>query len=656
MKLNEISVNNLKGVGKKTAELLGKLNIFTVNDLINHFPRSYEDYNDIKFIADLNPENSIYKVKVITEPRVNYIRGNLNMLKCVVEDESSIAELVFFNQPFLKNSLYVGRELLVSAKTKYSAGKIQLSGPKILTKTDRESNIEPIYSLTKGLTNKNFKKLMNNALNVYGHLIKEYLPSIIKYENNLMDIKDSYQNIHYPKNKDDLNNARYRLAFDELFLTQMALLYIKNKNSQPEKSIEFKYKTELTELVKQLPYKLTNAQNKVMREIINDMCQKKRMSRLVQGDVGSGKTIIAILSMYLANLNGYQAAMMAPTEILAKQHFESINNILAPKGIKTALLIGSMSQKLKREVYDDLKIGNIDIVIGTHALFQKSVEFRNLGLTITDEQHRFGVLQRDALYKKGEAADNLIMTATPIPRTLSMILYGDTDISVIDELPPGRKKIETYVINSKMLERADNFLEKQIESGRQAYIVCPLIEENDSELRAAEEIYKHYKKLFANYEVELLHGKMKAEEKDMITERFVNKKTDILVSTTVIEVGVNVKNANLMMIYNADRFGLSQLHQLRGRVGRGEYQSYCILISDNLSEIAYKRMRVIKSSEDGFYIAEKDLEIRGPGEMFGTRQHGIPEFKIADLSKDSKLLLRVRRISEETLNLDPDLK
>lgn len=653
----DTSIKYIKGVGPKKAELLNKLGIYTVEDLLHHYPKSYENYSNISSIGELSGEEKrLYRVVVTSPAVVSRVRGNMTILKCGVTDGHTNGELVFFNQAFLKPQLTVGRELYVIAKVKYAAGRFQLSGPKIVDGKDVKGGPQPTYGLTKGITNKEIKKYIHQCLSE-GVEFEEIIPEEIRLEHGIASIKYAIHNIHYPKDDDAFRAARYRLVFEELLILQMALFKIKTGVETSGDGIQFKDNELLYEFIDRIPFELTGAQSRSLKEILSDMNEPTKMNRLLQGDVGSGKTIIAIISMYYAVLNGYQCSMMAPTELLAKQHYISLQEYFGDSGVRVELLVGSTTAKQKAIIYEELKNGNIDIVVGTHALIQEGVQFSHLGLTITDEQHRFGVEQRNALNSKGQNPDNLVMTATPIPRTLALILYGDLDISIIDELPPHRKVIETYVVNTSFQSRMDSFVRKQVDEGHQVYVVCPLIEENDDmPLISAEEIYDYYRKTFVDLKVELLHGKKKSSEKNEIMERFSAGEVDILVSTTVIEVGVNVPNANLMLIYNADRFGLSQLHQLRGRVGRGEFQSYCILINDNRSEISYKRMKVMESSDDGFYIAEKDLELRGPGEFFGTRQHGIPDLKIANLAVDMDILKIVQQLAYDIVRANTSIE
>ena len=518
--------------------------------------------------------------------------------------------------------------------------------------------IIPIYPLTYKLSQNQLRKIMEAGIKeVYGNL-PETLPNYLLKEYKLEDINNATKHIHFPDEFKDFNIARNRLVFEELLTVQLALLELKNSYNNDIKGIEFSKNAKMSDVINTLPFKLTKAQLRVLEEIDNDMESSKNMNRLLQGDVGSGKTVVAMCAAYKAVKSGYQAAIMAPTAILASQHLENFRDILEDLGIRCELLISGITKKKKEDILERLKNGEIDILIGTHAIIEDNVIFKNLGLVVTDEQHRFGVKQRTKIAEKGENPDVLVMTATPIPRTLALILYGDLDISIIDELPPNRKKIETFAVNKSMTDRVNNFIRKQLEEGRQAYIVCPLVEENEEmDLKSVEKIYETYsKEVFTDYKVDFIHGKMKQKDKDSIMERFKNKEIDVLVSTTVIEVGVDVPNSNIMVIENAERFGLAQLHQLRGRVGRGKYQSYCILKFEGKSDNVRKRMKVMCDTNDGFIISEKDLELRGSGDFFGTMQHGLPEFKIANLFEDVGILKLVQSVATKILLDDPKLE
>lgn len=518
--------------------------------------------------------------------------------------------------------------------------------------------IIPIYPLTYKLSQNTIRKIIENGLKEINEKIEETIPEYLLKEYNLIGLQEAINKIHFPNDFSEFNIARKRLVFEELLGMQLALLALKNNYVTDTKGIKFQAQAKMSDIINILPFNLTKAQLRVLEEIDADMESEKPMNRLLQGDVGSGKTIVALIAAYKAVKSGYQAAIMAPTAILASQHLESFEEILKDQGIKCELLISSVTKKKKEEILERLANGDIDILIGTHAILEENVIFKKLGLVVTDEQHRFGVKQRTTIVEKGEHPDVIVMTATPIPRTLALILYGDLDISIIDELPPNRKKIDTFAVRKNMEARVNNFVKEQIKEGRQAYIVCPLVEENEEmNLKSVTELAKIYKEeTFKEFRVEYLHGKMKAKEKDAIMNDFKDGKIDILISTTVIEVGVNVPNASIMVVENAERFGLAQLHQLRGRVGRGEYKSYCILKFEGNSETTRERMKVMVDTNDGFIISEKDLELRGSGDFFGTEQHGLPAFKIANLFEDIAILKSVQSAAIKIINDDPKLE
>lgn len=645
-KLRKIKLTSLKGVGPKKFQLLQNINLENVYDLLTYYPRAYEDMSTLNCINDSIGEKGLFHLEIISEPTLKNIRRNLNILEVEVTDGYTSANLVFFNQNFYKNYFKKGSKVYIYGSVSKKGIFIQINSPRILSKQEI-GKFEPIYNLTNGITNNEIKRLLNLSFSLYKDEILDYIPEKIKTKFQLLDLKSALKSIHFPKTINDIQKAKNRLAFDELFRLQYSLetsSYREKESSSP--SIKYReFYDELKEFDKGLSFELTNAQKRVFNEILKDLNNTNGMNRLVQGDVGSGKTVVASLCLYLSFLNGYQSALMAPTEILAKQHYKTISSFFNNIDINIKLLTGDNTPKEKEVIYDELKSGEINIIIGTHALIQDKVQFKNLALTIIDEQHRFGVSQRKTLYEKGNHPHNLSMTATPIPRTLALIIYGDMDISIIDELPPGREKIDTFVVDDSYMDRIDEFIIKQIKEGRQIFVVCPLIEENEMPLKSLEEIYIHYSSdKFLNRQVntKYIHGKMKNEEKNSIMTDFLNNKIQILVSTTVIEVGINVPNANTMVIYDAGRFGLSQLHQLRGRVGRGSEKSYCILFNNNKSELSYRRMKIMKQSSDGFYISEKDLDLRGEGELMGTRQHGIPDLKIVNLKSDIKIIELVK--------------
>ena len=633
----------VKGIGPKRAEKLHKLNIFTLKDLIYYFPRQYEDRSKVKKINQLENEEKVTIKGVITRMDSYSPKKGMNIIRMDMRDDTGYIKLSFFNQEYIKRVFKSGDSIVVFGKVKIENNFKEFVPIEIehySSKPQSNCKIEPVYPLTYGLSNKELQGIIRSVLTKEEFKVKEYLPTYILEKYKLCGIDFAVRNIHSPSNKEALKIALYRLVFEEFLILQLGLFYFKNGVNESS-GIEFKENEKLNDIIESLPFKLTKAQNRALSEITQDMTSSKVMNRLVQGDVGSGKTVVALLALASAVLNGYQGALMAPTEILASQHYDSFKEILERFNIKSELLVGSLTKKQKEKVLEKVKNQEVDILIGTHALIEDKVEFKNLGIVITDEQHRFGVRQRGRLSNKGDSPDILVMTATPIPRTLALILYGDLDISIIDELPPGRQPIETIAIEQKRRNEAyENLVRSEVQKGRQVYVVCPLVEESEKiEATAASELVEELKReFFSDLRVGLLHGKMRPTEKDAIMDDFKNKKLDILVSTTVIEVGVNVPNATLMIIENAERFGLAQLHQLRGRVGRGNHKSYCILIYNSKTEVCKERMAIMEETTDGFKISQKDLEIRGPGEFFGTRQHGLPELKVANIFKHIKIL------------------
>ena len=651
----------VKGIGPKRAEKLHKLNIFTLKDLIYYFPRQYEDRSVIKKISQLENEDKVSIKGIITKIDTYSPRKGMKITRIDLRDDTGYIKMSFFNQEYITKIFKSGDSVLVFGKVKFENNFKEFVPIEIEHYTNKPSStckIEPVYPLTYGLTNKELQGMIKSVLTKEEFRIKEYLPKYILEKYKLCGIDYAVRNIHFPSNKDALKVALYRLVFEEFLILQLGLFYFKSGVNEAS-GIEFEEKEKLNDIIKSLPFNLTKAQNRALDEITKDMQSPKVMNRLVQGDVGSGKTVVALLALASAVLNGYQGALMAPTEILASQHYDSFKEILEAFNIKSELLVGSLTKKQKEKVLQKVKNQEIDILIGTHALIEDKVEFKNLGLVITDEQHRFGVRQRGRLSNKGNSPDILVMTATPIPRTLALILYGDLDISIIDELPPGRQPIETIAIEQKRREEAyENLVRDEVEKGRQVYIVCPLVDESEKiEATAAVELVEELKReFFSDLKVGLLHGKMRPAEKDAIMDDFKNKKLDILVSTTVIEVGVNVPNATLMIIENAERFGLAQLHQLRGRVGRGKHKSYCILIYNSKTEVCKERMAIMEETTDGFKISQKDLEIRGPGEFFGTRQHGLPELKVANIFKHIKILKQAQLEARYIIGQDTKLQ
>ena len=638
------NIRYLKGVGEKRAELFNKKGIYTVEDLLYFFPRAYEDRTKIKYISDcVAGETVCISAEVYSPVHETRIRRNMTIYSMIVCDESGSMTIVWYNNRFVKDAFRTGDKCILYGKINVNRHKLEMINP-IFEKEGKEhftGKIVPIYPLTGNLNQKTVQSVMELGLKEAG-LIEEYIPSHIREKYKIAEINYAMKNIHFPEDFEAYNTARRRFVFEELLVLQLALSGRKNKNPALE-GIRFTDTDCVKEFISSLPFPLTGAQKRTIGDVVRDCTSGKMMNRLVQGDVGSGKTAVAAAAVYMAVKNGAQAAMMAPTEILAQQHGQTLAEFFEGKGITIVMLTGSMKASEKRRAYEMIESGEADVVVGTHAIIQEEVVFKNLSLVVADEQHRFGVEQRAKLAAKGNNPHMLIMSATPIPRTLALILYGDLEVSVIDELPPGRKSVKTYAVGENMRKRITAFIEKNVNEGTQVYVVCPLVEETEkSDLQNAQELSEKLSEIFPQFNVGLIHGKMRPKQKDAIMEEFVNGNINILVSTTVIEVGVNVPNANLMIIENAERFGLSQLHQLRGRVGRGAKQAYCVLFAHGSNEITKKRMETMCISNDGFYISEQDLKLRGPGDFFGTRQHGLPEMKIANLFEDMDILAEVQ--------------
>lgn len=650
------SIRYVKGVGPAKEILFNNLGIYTVEDLMYYFPRDYEDRTKKKKIFELlDGERVAFDATIRGEISQSRVRHNMTMLKANAVDSTGMINLTWFNTTYVKSVLKSGTTYTFFGQIKRTPNRIEIINP-VFEEFGSDKNtgkILGIYPSTSKLTQNSIRAAIKNVFFDLGDKLIEFLPESIRLNNNLVDINNALYYIHFPDDEESYIKARRRLVFDELLLLQLGLMKIKFGKEDSKSGIKFDIAEDVNEFIDNLPFKLTNAQNKVVKTIFNDMSSNKAMNRLLQGDVGSGKTIVAAISMFNAVKNGYQAVMMAPTGILAEQHYLEFCKLFDKYGIKVELLSGGMTAKQKKLVKTRILNGEVDIVIGTHALLEDDVSFKNLGFIVTDEQHRFGVKQRSKLTEKGRNPDTLVMTATPIPRTLALILYGDMDISIIDELPPNRKVIDTFLISESLEDRLNAFIFKEIGEGRQAYVVCPLIEDGEEELedkvklKNVMEITNKYKRLFPGYRVEFLHGKMKPPYKDEVMLKFKQHEIDILVSTTVIEVGVNVPNATLMIIENAERFGLAALHQLRGRVGRGDKKSYCILKCYTLGKNTKERMEIMTKTNDGFKIAEKDLEIRGPGEFLGLRQHGLPEFKIANIFADKLILEETSRAAKD---------
>ena len=643
----------LKGVGEKRAELLRKKGIDTVGALLRFYPRAYLDWQNITPISECHEgENVCVRAEITSPVKTINIRRGMTLYKFSAADDSGVIEVTLFNRKYLAENLREGRSYLFYGKLGYGITLRQMSSPEIMPA--EYMGIEPVYAATEGLSSKTIEKIMKNAL-VYTDSMQDAIPDGIRKKNGLCDFKAALKSIHFPLERQALESAKRRLVFEELFVLQTGLLFLKRRR-RALAGCTVKENL-LDEFKKTLSFKLTGAQERVINECLSDMMSPRPMNRLIQGDVGSGKTAVAAALMYISAGNGFQSALMAPTELLAEQHFKTLCKITENSGIKCALLTGSLTKKQKDEVKAGLKSGEIKVAVGTHALLTDDVEFESLGLVVTDEQHRFGVGQRGRLSSKGNNPHTLVMSATPIPRTLGLIIYGDLDISIIDEYPAGRQKIATYCVDSSYNARVYNYIKKFIAEGRQAYIVCPLVDENEAlGIKSASEYYKELSEnQFKGYTVGLLHGKMKPKDKENVMRRFAAGEIQLLISTTVIEVGIDVPNAALMVIENAERFGLSQLHQLRGRIGRGEYSSACILISDVKSGDTKRRLDVIKNNTDGFKIADEDLKLRGPGDFLGSRQHGLPDMKIADIFADRETLHSAGKEAEELLRRDPML-
>lgn len=643
-------IKYIKGIGESRATAFRSVGVSNVGELLRFYPRAYEDWSKILPISQcIIGENVCIKGVVMFPVKNERVRGGMLVAKATVTDGESVVAVTFFNNKYIDKMLKSGEEYLFFGKItlgKYSAR--EMISPMFM-KTTQSVDIKPIYPQSKNITSKMVQSAVQNALNTIDQ-IPEYLPENILKRYDLVSLDTAIRDIHFPKDDDSLQKARDRLIFDELFILQLSLLCLKNENTEitTQNIVKDSYAQEFFDL---LPFEPTNAQKRAVNEAVCDMQSGKQMNRLLQGDVGSGKTAVAAATVYTASKNGMQSALMAPTEVLAVQHYETFKKLFENTGIKCGLLVGSTKAKDKKVIKEQLKNGEIDLIIGTHAIIQEDVEFDRLGLVITDEQHRFGVKQRTGLCSKGENPHVFVMSATPIPRTLALIFFGDLKVSVLDELPPGRQKIDTYAVKSGKRGSMFEFIRNHLDMGYQAYIVCPLVEESEfmQGIMSAEEYYKKAQIPFNGYKLDLLHGKMTPKKKDDVMLKFKNGETQLLISTVVIEVGVDVPNAVIMVVENAERFGLSQLHQLRGRVGRGKGKSHCILVTDATGDEATARMKIMCETTDGFKIADEDLKLRGPGDFFGTRQHGLPKLRIADILTDTKILMQTQELARELI-------
>jgi len=648
------SVSVLRGVGPSRCKQLEGLGIRTLYDLLSYFPRRYEDRTKITSIADLQPdEPACIEAIVASAPRTAHIRRGMDITRLTVADHSARLNISYFNQSYVSNSLHYGETYYFYGSISSDSPTRQFTNPVFEAEASAPIStrrIVPVYPLTAGLSGKVLIKLIADTLDACLQDVPEILPEHLRATYGLCSVQEAYRNIHQPQDMPSLDRARKRLIFEEFFIFAAGLQLL--RASRTARSCAPYAQLELSAFLSQLPFTPTGAQMRAMEDLKRDFALGVPMNRLLQGDVGSGKTVIAAAAAYLAAQNGRQSAFMAPTEILAEQHHRSLAPLLEPFGIRTALLTGSMKQSEKNAVRAAITAGEVHLIIGTHALISDTTEFSDLGLVIADEQHRFGVAQRGALAEKGQNPHMLFMSATPIPRTMTLLLYGDLDVSILDELPPGRQAIETFLVGEQMRARINNFIRKQVDEGHQVYIVCPAIEEDETDSMKSAELWAEtlQRAIFPDYRVALLHGKMKGTEKDAVMRSFSAGETDILVATTVIEVGVDVPNATLIVIENAERFGLSQLHQLRGRVGRGKAQSYCVLFSSNRNEQTRARLKALCKTTDGFKIAEQDLALRGPGDFFGSRQHGLPQFKVANLSLDIPTLQLAQQAASELLS------
>lgn len=651
MRLKNIPVSDVKGIGEEIAKDLHLIGIDTVMDLLEYYPYRYDNYQ-LKNLEDVkHEERATVEGKVHSEPSLRYFGKKRSRLTFRVFVEKFLISVVVFNRPYLKKQLQVGEVVTITGKWDQHRATLTAQEIKKGVQQHRET-IEPIYSLKGRLSMKMVRKFMKQAIRQYDHAIEEALPENLRINYKLPEKAVAIKTIHFPGEFYDLKHARRRLVYEELFYFQLRMQAFKRFNREASKGVRMVIPRQRVEaFMSTLPFKLTQAQNRVVDEILNDLSASLHMNRLLQGDVGSGKTVVAAIVLYAAVQAGFQGALMVPTEILAEQHAVTMEELLSPSGLRIGLLTSSVKGKRRTALLNALRDHELDVLIGTHALIQDDVIFHRLGLVITDEQHRFGVGQRRVLRTKGKNPDVLYMTATPIPRTLAISAFGDMDISTIDEMPAGRKEIKTYWVNHEKLGRVLSFIEKELEAGRQAYVICPLIEESEQlDVQNAIDVHAQLQSHYKQYHIGLMHGRLTADEKEEVMDGFQDNKTQVLVSTTVVEVGVNVPNATIMVIYDAERFGLSQLHQLRGRVGRGSDQSYCILLADAKSEVSQERMRVMTETNNGFELSEYDLKLRGPGDFFGRKQSGLPDFKLADIAHDYRALETAKKDAEDLIH------
>ena len=659
--MNHESVDSLKGIGEKTGKLFQKLGIQTVDDLLEYYPRAYDTYEEPSPLGELKPDQVMTVAGMLYKTPDVKRYSHIQVITTVIKDGTGSLTLTWYNMPYLHSTLKAGMKAVFRGRVVKKSGRLTMEQPEVFTPEAYEQvihSMQPIYGQTKGLSNKTIVRAEKQALTMR-KMVRDYMPADLRKKHELAEYNFAIEHIHFPADRSELLFARKRLVFDEFFLFLMAVRRLKERREDKKSVYSIALSPKVEALKESLPYSLTRAQEKVLKEVYGDLTEGQVMNRLIQGDVGSGKTIIAIMALLQAACNGHQGALMVPTEVLAKQHFESITELFSNHGIdkKPILVTGSMTAKEKRLAYEKIASHEADIIVGTHALIQEKVVYDDLALVITDEQHRFGVSQREMLGKKGEEPHVMVMSATPIPRTLAIIIYGDLDISVIDELPANRLPIRNCVVDTGYRKKAYDFIRKEVSDGRQAYVICPMVEA--SEMIEAENVIDYTKILresLPGISVEYLHGKMKAKEKNGIMERFAAGEIKVLVSTTVIEVGVNVPNATVMMIENAERFGLAQLHQLRGRVGRGKHQSYCIMVNGSDQDGTMERLDILNKSNDGFFIASEDLKLRGPGDIFGIRQSGDLEFKLGDIFTDANILKTVSEEVNHLFRLDPELE